>query len=140
MDHRGSSQTAIGSVARRTGTNVETIRYYERVGLLPAPARSAGGYRLYGVQHVKRLTFIRRARGLGFSIAEIRRLLKLADERKRPCAEVRVLAEGHLEDVRTKIADLKAMERVLQETVSRCAKGTGSHCPVIDALYQAAPD
>jgi len=135
----GSTYTAIGSLAQRTGANVETIRYYERVGLLPAPARSAGGYRLYGIAHVKRLMFIRRARALGFSIDEVRTLLKLADERKRPCAEVRVVAEGHLEDVRTKIADLKAMERVLKDTVSRCAKGTGSHCPVIEALYREAP-
>jgi MerR family mercuric resistance operon transcriptional regulator len=134
----GSTQTAIGSLSQRTGTNVETIRYYERVGLLPAPARSAGGYRLYGVEHLKRLTFIRRARALGFSIDEIRTLLKLADERKRPCAEVRVVAERHLEDVRAKIADLKAMERVLKDTVARCAKGSRSHCPVIDALYQEA--
>jgi len=80
----GSTYTAIGSLAQRTGANVETIRYYERVGLLPAPARSAGGYRLYGIAHVKRLMFIRRARALGFSIDEVRTLLKLADERKRP--------------------------------------------------------
>jgi MerR family mercuric resistance operon transcriptional regulator len=135
----GSAHTAIGSLSQRTGTKIETIRYYERVGLLPAPARSAGGYRLYGIEHVKRLTFIRRARALGFSIDEIRTLLKLADERKRPCAEVRLVAEGHLKDVRIKIADLRSMERVLKDTVARCAKGTGSHCPVIEALYREAP-
>jgi MerR family mercuric resistance operon transcriptional regulator len=135
----GSTHTAIGRLSQRTGTKVETIRYYERVGLLPAPARSAGGYRLYGVEHLKRLTFIRGARALGFSIGEVRTLLKLADERKRPCAEVRVVAEAHLGDVRAKIADLSAMERVLNDTVARCAKGTGSHCPVIEALYREAP-
>jgi len=80
------------------------------------------------------LSFIRRARALGFSLEKVRTLLKLADERKRPCAQVRVIAEAHLLDVRTKIGDLKAMERVLKETVARCANGTGSHCPVIDAL------
>ena len=104
--------------------------------LLPAPARSAGGYRLYGTAHLKRLSFIRRARALGFPLEEVRTLLTLADERRRPCAEVRVVAEAHLDDIRAKIGDLKAMERVLKETVARCAKGTGSHCPVIDALYR----
>ena len=132
----GAARMAIGILSKNTGTNVETIRYYERVRLLPAPARSAGGYRLYGTEHLKRLSFIRRARALGFSLEEVRTLLKLADERKRPCAEVRVVAEAHLDDVRAKIGDLKAMERVLKATVARCAKGTGSHCPVIDALYR----
>ena len=132
-----STRMAIGSVSRRTGTNVETIRYYERVGLLPRPARSAGGYRLYGVEQVKRLTFIRRARALGFSIDEVRTLLKLADERKRPCAEVRVVAEAHLRDVRAKIADLRRMERVLQVTVAKCAGGRRVDCPVIEALYRS---
>ena len=132
------ARIAIGGLAKRTSTNVETIRYYERMALLPAPPRSSGGYRLYGIGHVKRLTFIRRARALGFSIDEIRTLLRLADERKRPCAEVRVVAEAHLGDVRAKIADLRAMERVLKDTVARCADGTASHCPVIDALYRDA--
>lgn len=134
MDQPG--RLAIGRLARQTGTNVETIRYYERIGLWRAPARSAGGYRLYGTEHLKRLNFIRRARALGFSIGEVRTLLRLADERRRPCAEVRVVAEAHLADVHAKIADLKAMERVLSETVARCADDTGSHCPVIDALYR----
>ncbi len=134
----GSGRIAIGRLAKNTNTNIETIRYYERVSLLPAPPRSAGGYRLYGTEHLKRLNFIRRARALGFSIGEVRTLLRLADERKRPCAEVRVVAEAHLADVRTKIADLKAMERVLKDTVARCADGTGSHCPLIDALFRDA--
>src|SRR5438093_6341175 len=88
-----SVRLAIGTLSKRTGCNIETIRYYERVGLLPAPARSSGGYRLYGTGHLKRLAFVRRARTLGFSIDEVRTLLRLADERKRPCAEVRVVAE-----------------------------------------------
>jgi len=116
---------AIGSLSQRTGTNVETIRYYERVGLLAAPARSLGGYRLYGTGQLKRLIFIRRARALGFSIDEVRTLLRLADERKRPCSEVRVVAEAHLKDVHAKIADLRRMERVLKTTVARCAQGSG---------------
>ena len=127
---------AIGSLSKHTSTNIETIRYYERIGLLPAPARSSGGYRLYETGHLKRLNFIRRARILGFSIGEVRTLLRLADERRRPCAEVRVVAEAHLKDVRTKIEDLRRMERVLKATVARCAEGRRSDCPVIEALYR----
>ncbi len=134
MDATG--QIAIGRLSKHTDTNIETIRYYERVGLLPTPARSSGGYRLYGTDHLKRLNFIRRARALGFSIGEIRTLLRLADERKRPCAEVRVVADAHLKDVRAKIADLRRMERVLKATVARCTSGERTSCPVIEALYR----
>src|SRR5712692_1711277 len=134
MDAPG--RIVIGKLARHTGTNVETVRYYERMGLWAAPSRSAGGYRLYGTEHLKRLNFIRRARLLGFSIGEVRTLLRLADERKRPCAEVRVVAEAHLADVRSKIADLRRMETVLKETVARCAQGRRSDCAVIEALYR----
>jgi MerR family mercuric resistance operon transcriptional regulator len=133
----GSGRMAIGALAKQTGTNVETVRFYERIGLLAAPTRSSGGYRLYQTQHVKRLNFVRRARALGFPIDEIRTLLRLADERERPCAEARVVAEKHLRDVHAKIADLKAMERVLKDTVARCARGRGTHCPLIDALFTA---
>lgn len=134
-----AARFAIGTLSKRTGCNVETIRYYERAGLLTASTRSPGGYRLYGAEHPKRLTFIRRARALGFSVHEVRTLLKLADERRRPCAEVRVVAAAHLADVRSKIADLQAMERVLRKTVARCADGAGSHCPLIEALYRDGP-
>jgi MerR family mercuric resistance operon transcriptional regulator len=137
MDTR-TAPIAIGALSGRTGTSVETIRYYERAGLLPEPARSPGGYRLYGTEHLKRLVFIRRARALGFSIDEVRTLLRLADERRRPCAEVRVVAEAHLEEVHAKIADLRAMERVLTDTVARCADGRRSPCPLIEALYREA--
>lgn len=132
----GAGRIAIGRLSKHTGTNIETIRYYERVGLLPAPGRSSGGYRLYGIDHVKRLSFIRRARALGFPIDEVRTLLRLADERKRPCAEVRVVAEAHLKDVRAKIADLRRMERALRATVARCAEGRRTSCPLIQALYR----
>jgi MerR family mercuric resistance operon transcriptional regulator len=125
-----TGRIAIGALSKHTGTNIETIRYYERVGLLPPPARSSGGYRLYGTAHLKRLTFIRRARALGFPLAEVRKLLTLADQRRRPCAEVRVVAAAHLEDVKGKIADLRQMERVLKETVASCEAGSGSHQPL----------
>ena len=119
----------VGVLSKQTGCNIETIRYYEKAGLLPVPARSPAGYRQYGSTHFKRLTFVRRARALGFSIEEVRKLLKLADERKRPCAEVRVVAGAHLKDVQAKIADLRAMERVLRETVAKCARGRSPDCP-----------
>jgi MerR family mercuric resistance operon transcriptional regulator len=126
----------IGALSKHTGTNIETIRYYERVGLLPVPARTAGGYRVYATDHLKRLSFVRRARALGFSIGEVRTLLRLADERKRSCAEIRVVAAAHLEDVRARIADLRRMERVLKATVARCAANQRARCPVIEALYR----
>src|SRR5215469_15935567 len=129
-----SGWLVIGALSKRTGCKVETIRFYERTRLLPAPARSLAGYRLYSNDHLKRLMFIRRARALGFSIEEVRTLLKLADERKRPCAEVRVVASLHLKDVQAKIADLRAMERVLRETVAQCARGRSAECPLIESL------
>ncbi len=134
-----SARFAIGTLSKGTGCKVETIRYYERAGLLPAPARSPGGYRLYGTEHLKRLAFVRRARALGFSIDEVRRLLDLADHHRRPCAEARRVAASHLADVRARIADLKVMEGVLKDTVARCGQGTGPHCPIIDALYREEP-
>ncbi len=134
-----SGRFAIGTLSKGTGCKVETIRYYERSGLLPAPARSPGGYRLYGTEHRKRLAFILRARALGFSMHEVRRLLDLADHHRQPCAQARRVAASHLEDVRARIADLRAMERVLKETVARCGQGTGPHCPLIDALYRDGP-
>ena len=134
-----SARFAIGVLSTRTGCHVETIRYYERAGLLPAPERTGGGYRLYGTVELRRLAFIRRARALGFSIKEIRALLGLADHTRRPCAEARLVAAKHLEDVRAKIADLRSMERVLTETVARCGAVAGRHCPLIEALHPAAP-
>jgi MerR family mercuric resistance operon transcriptional regulator len=131
-----TERISIGALSKHTDTNIETIRYYERVGLLPAPARSLGGYRIYGNSHLKRLNFVRRARALGFSIGEVRTLLRLADERKRPCAEVRKVAEAHLTDVRAKIADLRRMEGVLRQTIHQCAVGGRTDCPMIDALYR----
>jgi MerR family mercuric resistance operon transcriptional regulator len=134
MDTAG--QITIGALSKHTGTNIETIRYYERIGLLPAAGRSSGGYRQYAASHLKRLNFIRRARALGFSIEEVRTLLRLSDERERSCAEVRVVAEAHLKDVRAKIVDLRRMESVLKATVARCAGGRRADCPVIEALYR----
>jgi MerR family mercuric resistance operon transcriptional regulator len=128
----------IGELSRRTGCNIETIRYYERVALLPAPVRSAGGYRVYETADVRRLAFIRRARELGFTLDEVRTLLALsANNGQAACAEVRELAASHLAEVRAKIADLRAMERVLADAVRRCTAGKLPGCPIIDALSAA---
>lgn len=126
----------IGELSRRTGCNIETIRYYERAGLLPRPARSEGGHRMYGTGHVMRLGFVRRARALGFTLDEVRALLRLVDDRDRPCAEARDLAARHLEDVQTKIADLRRMEAALERTIAHCADGTAPECPLIEALFR----
>lgn len=127
---------SIGALSKRTGCNIETVRYYERIRVLPRPARTPGGHRLYTLEHVKRLWFVRRARELGFSLEEVRALLGLADQRSSRCADVRNMAAGHLTDVRAKIADLKTMERVLSGMVAQCADGTLPKCPIIEVLYR----
>ena len=126
----------IGELSRRTGCNIETIRYYERIGLMPAPPRR-GRYRSYGADDVGRLGFVRRARELGFTLDEVRALLGLAGGGHASCAEVRNLAASHLKDVRTRIADLKRMERVLADSVRACDAGQDPGCPLIEALRAA---
>jgi len=126
-------------LARRTGCNLETVRYYEKVRLLPEPPRTAGGYRSYDATHERRLRFVLRARELGFSLDEIRELLRLVDERDQPCGEARAVAAAHLEDVRAKIADLRRMERVLKDVVAQCADGSLPECPLIETLFRKAP-
>lgn len=124
---------AIGELSQRTGCNIETIRYYERIGLIPAPPRR-GRYRSYGPEDVGRLGFIRRARELGFTLDEVRALLRLAADGQASCANARELAAAHLDDVRTRIADLKRMECILAGTVRACDAGSGTGCPLIAAL------
>jgi MerR family transcriptional regulator, mercuric resistance operon regulatory protein len=125
---------AIGIMAERTGLSPEGIRFYEAEGLLPAPARSEGRRRIYSLAHLRRLAFIRRARELGFTLDEVRALLRLADASPESCAKARNMAADHLADVRKKIADLRTLERVLVRTVQRCDAGTEARCPLIDAL------
>ena len=130
------SAIQIGELSRRTGCNIETIRYYERIGLMPTPARR-GRYRSYGADEVARLGFVRRARELGFTLDEVRALLGLAAGGCATCAEVRDLAAAHLKDVRARIADLKRMERVLADSVRACDAGQDPGCPLIEALRAA---
>jgi MerR family mercuric resistance operon transcriptional regulator len=133
-----SAGIQIGELSKRTGCNIETIRFYERIALLPTPARSAGRYRVYDTADIRRLAFIRRARQLGFTVDAVRALLALSEtDGQSACAEVSELAAGHLAVVRAKISDLQAMERVLADAVRRCASGELPGCPVIEALSAA---
>jgi MerR family mercuric resistance operon transcriptional regulator len=127
----------IGVLAARTGCNIETIRYYERVGVLPRPQRR-GRYRHYREADVTRVGFVRRARELGFTLDVVRRLLVLSAKPDAPCAEVRHVAARHLADVDTRIANLQRMRQVLLASLSHCAAGTDAGCPVIDALAGGA--
>ena len=124
----------IGALAKVTDTKVETIRWYERVGLLPAPARTAGNYRIYDNAHLGRLSFIRRARDLGFSLDQIRALLDLAEDRDRSCDAVDVIAREHLGEVDRKIADLQALRRELDSLIGQCRRGKVAECHIIEAL------
>lgn len=124
----------IGELARTTGANIETIRYYERIGLLPEPGRTAANYRSYGDAHRARLAFIRHSRDLGFTIEEIRSLLDLSDHPERDCADADRIATGHLEQVEAKIAQLEMLRRELSRIVGRCRGGLAGDCRVIEAL------
>ena len=123
-----------GELARLTGSNLETVRYYEKIGLLPEPPRSANDYRVYDETHVRRLRFVLRSRELGFTIEEIRGLLELVDGGNQTCGEVKARTEHHLSDVRAKIADLKRIEKILAQTAARCSGDAVPDCPILDAL------
>lgn len=125
---------SIGDLGKATGTKVETIRYYENVGLLPKPARTAGNYRSYTAVHLTRLGFIRRARDLGFSVDVVRQLLRLSDDRDRGCDEVDAIARAHLADVERKITDLQALRTELNGLIRQCRHGTIAECRILDAL------
>jgi MerR family mercuric resistance operon transcriptional regulator len=126
----------IGELSRLTGCNIETIRYYERIGILPVPFRR-GRYRAYDSADVRRLSFVRRARELGFPIDAVRALLALADGGPASCSQARELADTHLGDVRAKIADLRRMEQVLSDTVSACNADDNALCPLLETLWTA---
>ena len=124
----------IGELARAAETKAETIRYYERIGLLPAPPRTAGNYRDYSAAHVSRLTFTRRARDLGFSIEQIRALLDLADQKEQSCEAVDAIAHEHLIEVKRKLADLSALRKELESLIGQCRHGTVAECRILEAL------
>lgn len=127
------SDITIGRLSSATGVKIETIRYYEKIGIMPDPPRSAGKQRVYSPPHLARLNFIKRSRDLGFGLDAVRSMLGLND--KAPsCAEVHALTTAHLSEVRKKIADLKRLERSLNEITKECARGDAPDCPIIDAL------
>lgn len=130
---------SIGELARRTGVHIETIRYFEKVGLLAKPDRTEGGHRVFTDQHVRALSFIKRARELGFTPGEVRAILELGGPEEACCDEVREIAVHHLDQVRRKMADLERLERLLASTVERCSGGHVPDCPVIDMLDGVAP-
>lgn len=128
-------ELSIGEISKQSGVNIETIRFYEKIGVMPAPRRSANGYRLYDADHLKRLSFVRRSRELGFSLDEIRGLLRLVDGDAYTCAEVRAMTLSHVAEIRRKIADLKRLKRVMEEMADQCSGERAPECPIIDALF-----
>ena len=125
----------IGALSKETGVNIETIRYYERIGIMPKPPRTEGGHRTYDEPQVKRLGFIARSRQLGFSLDEIRDLLSLVDGHKFTCAQVRRLTLDHAAEVTAKIRDLKKLEHVLRDMAEKCSGRRVPDCPIIDVLF-----
>ena len=128
----------IGELARRTGTKVETVRYYEKIGLLAPPGRTQGNYRIYSEADLARLSFIRRTRDLGFSIDQIRMLLSLSDDASRDCATVDAIASAHLAEIERKLIDLASLRREIAALVASCEGGIVGECRILEALAPAA--
>jgi len=124
----------IGELSRLTGVNIETIRYYEKIKMLQPPPRTEGGRRVYGPTETRVLAFIRRGRERGFGLEDIRALLALGGPGKASCEDVRKIASHHLDDIRTKIADLRKLERLLAKTIAQCSGSRVPDCPVLDIL------
>lgn len=124
----------IGKLGEAAGVKVPTIRYYEQIGLLPEPERSAGNQRLYGSSTLDRLAFIRHARDLGFPLEAIRDLLSLSDQPDQSCAEADIIAQEQLNAVETRITRLVALKAELERMIAQCAQGTIANCRVIEAL------
>lgn len=132
--HSIPKQLSRGTLAKRSGVNSETVRYYEKISLLPEPVRSAGGHRVYREDDLQRLCFIRRCREMGFSLEEIRGLLSLVDRQQVSCKRVKSIADEHLRDIRTKISDLKKMEKTLRTLSASCSGEDVTECPIIESL------
>lgn len=124
----------IGALAKQTGIAAKTIRYYETVGLLAAPPRSEGNYRVYGERDLATLRFVQRARHLGFSIKEVGDLVALWRDQQRASADVRALATAHLGEIERKLAELEAMRATLRHLITRCHGDRRPDCPIIDEL------
>ena len=133
-DARDQGLHNIGEAARLSGVSAKMIRHYESIGLIPPAGRTFAGYRLYNEADLHRLAFIRRARGLGFSIKQIEALLGLWDDRSRASAEVKRLAQAHVDELAEKIAEMQAMQRTLQDLARRCHGDERPECPILEDL------
>ena len=129
-----SNEYSRGALAKRTGVNSETIRYYEKINLLPTPDRNTSGHRVYANDQARRLSFIKRSRELGFTLREVRAFLELVDGGSYTCADVHGRVVAHLADVDQKIVDLQRMRSTLQEMASECSGGLVPKCPIVDTL------
>ena len=125
---------SIGTLAKRTGTKVQTIRYYEQIGLMPEPGRSEGGQRRYGAAELDRLAFVRHSRQLGFSLKAIRELLDLSDNPEKSCAQVDEVAQKQLREVGARIARLEALRVELQRMISECRSDRVANCRILEVL------
>lgn len=125
-----------GVLAKRSGVNAETIRYYEKIELMPEPGRNSGGHRIYEEVHLQRLCFIRRCREMGFTLEEIRELLSLVDREQVSCEHVQQIAEDHVLSIRQKIKDLQRMQGTLRDLAKQCSGENVPECPIIDALLE----
>ena len=127
---------SIGLLSTQTNCKIETIRYYEKIGIFPKPPRTEGGHRIYSENHLKRLVFIRRGRELGFSLEDIRALLKLIDGGGHTCQQVEAITLHHLGNIHQKILDLKKLGKILAKISSECGGGVVPECPILDALFE----
>jgi MerR family transcriptional regulator, mercuric resistance operon regulatory protein len=124
----------IGELSQLTGVNIETIRYYEKIRMVRPPPRTEGGRRVYGPTEIRVLAFIRRGRELGFGLEDIRALLALGAPGNASCGDVREIASHHLDDIRSKITDLRKLERLLSKTIAQCSGSKAPDCPLVDVL------
>ncbi|QFU22157.1 helix-turn-helix domain-containing protein [Shewanella eurypsychrophilus] len=132
-----AEEYSVGQLAKEANCKVETVHYYEKIGLMPKPPRTSGGHRVYALPHVKRLNFIRRSRDLGFKIEQVKDLLKFIDEPNHYCGEVRALAMQQAKLVQEKINDLQRLQSALDEMINQCKTSHDSinDCPIVDALF-----
>ena len=137
QEHSAKAAFSVGELARASQCKIETVRYYEKIGLMPTPKRTEGGHRIYNQPELKRLIFIRRSRDLGFSVAQVRDLLRFVDEPNHTCGEVKALTLAQSEEVQRKIDDLQRLHKALLEMADKCKGESYSleQCPIIDALY-----
>lgn len=134
-DRAKRSFLGIGDMSRQTGVGIETIRYFEKIGMMPAPGRSEGGNRRYSNEHLQRLFFINRCRQIGFSQSEIKALLSMVDSKGVTCAEVHSITAEHIADIKKRIRDLRKLEKVLTQMANECSRGDIPDCPIIETLF-----